>query len=107
MTPKDVISRIKAEMQAGKDTVSQIGVTYQLTIDGEDGGVYRLCCVDSPCVEEGEGRNDCEIKIKSKDLVAIAQGSLNPQTAFLMGKLKVQSGMQHALKLSKLLAKAL
>ena len=46
---------------------------------------------------------DCTIKIDREDLEAILSGELNPMSAFMSGKIKVQGDMSVAMKLQSLL----
>lgn len=46
---------------------------------------------------------DCAITTSSKNFEKLTTGQLNPQAAFLMGKLKSTGDMSHLLKLSGIL----
>lgn len=46
---------------------------------------------------------DCTVSISSKNFEKLTTGQMNPQTAFLMGKLKSKGDMSHLLRLSSLL----
>lgn len=43
---------------------------------------------------------DCTITITSKDLISIARGDLNPQVAFLEGRIQIGGSMERAIGLS-------
>ena len=47
---------------------------------------------------------DCKIIVSSKNFEKLTNGQLNPQTAFLMGKLKAKGDMSHLLRLSQILS---
>jgi len=51
---------------------------------------------------KAEGKPDCTITIKGEDLVAMATGKLNGQTAFMQGKLKIGGNMAFAMKLGQI-----
>eukprot|EP00164_Ancoracysta_twista_P001276 GFYU01001674.1.p2 GENE.GFYU01001674.1~~GFYU01001674.1.p2 ORF type:complete len:164 (-),score=76.46 GFYU01001674.1:140-559(-) len=49
---------------------------------------------------------DCTIDITDDNFVALAEGKLNPQSAFMQGKIKIKGNMMLAQKLDKLLKTA-
>lgn len=50
-----------------------------------------------------EGKPNTTLTISDEDFVELAQGKLNPQTAFMKGKLKVSGNLMLAQKLGPLL----
>lgn len=52
---------------------------------------WTVAIADGACtVERGlHGTADCEVRTKEKTYVGIAEGTVNPQFAFLTGKVKV------------------
>ena len=57
-------------------------------------------------VKEGEhGKADVTITISDSDYVDLVSGKLNPQQAFMGGKLKLKGNMQVAMKLDKVIGK--
>jgi putative sterol carrier protein len=49
---------------------------------------------------------DCTVIVSKDDLVAMTQGELDPTTAFMTGKLKINGDMSVAMSLQPLLARA-
>jgi putative sterol carrier protein len=49
---------------------------------------------------------DCTVIVSKDDLVAMTQGELDPTTAFMTGKLKINGDMSVAMALQPLLARA-
>merc|ERR1719253_1407989 len=56
-------------------------------------------------VTEGAGKADCTLIMADTDFVKLMGGKLNPQSAFMSGKLKIKGNMMLAMKL-KVLMKA-
>lgn len=50
-----------------------------------------------------DGEADCTVRIASDSLMQIMQGEMNPMTAFMSGKIKVEGNMGIAMNLSKVL----
>lgn len=57
---------------------------------------------DSNVVTASDAPADCTIGITAEDLHALLKGELNPMSAFMSGKIKVQGDMSVAMKLQTL-----
>ena len=49
---------------------------------------------------------DCTVIVSKDDLVAMTQGTMDPTTAFMTGKLKINGDMSVAMSLQPILARA-
>ncbi len=58
----------------------------------------------SASIIEGVEHPACKIIVSTQNFEKLTNGQLNPQTAFLMGKLKAKGDMSHLLKLSQILS---
>ncbi|TFI58738.1 SCP2 sterol-binding domain-containing protein [Sphingomonas parva] len=56
-------------------------------------------------VSETDGDADTTIKVSWEDWQALGDGRLDPMTAFMSGKLKVEGDMSNAMQLQGVLAK--
>ncbi len=105
-TPAEFFSKKGEELAANPDALSGINATYQFTLTGEPEGSWMMVLSDDEkSVNEGVAdAADCTITMDSGDFMAMIEGRLNPQMAFMTGKLKVAGEMGLALKLQAILA---
>lgn len=103
-TPKEIFEKdIPANIAANPDKAKAMNATYKFNISGANGGTWRVILGAEPRVEEGDGDAQCTINVGDEDFVNIVGGKLNPQMAFMSGKLKVQGDMGLAMKLGTVL----
>lgn len=70
---------------------------------GEDGCV-RIDGKASPSVVDNENSDaDCTIKVSLENFLQMVDGSLNPQMAFMTGKIRVEGDMSLAMQLGSIL----
>jgi putative sterol carrier protein len=103
---KDVFDRtIPAKFQAKPDLVTKINAIYQFNISGPGGGSWSVdCTAPGGKVSAGAVQNaKCTVAATDQDFLNIVNGKLNPQMAFMSGKLKIQGDMGLALKLQQIL----
>ena len=90
--------------QRAQTALSGGGFTNKVKFDfGEDGKLF----IDGAAgkVTNEDGAADATINVSFADFVALAQGSLDPMSAFMGGKLKVLGDMSVAMKLQALFSK--
>ena len=88
-TPREIIARWAALCQSNPQAWSEPRARYKWRISGDGGGTFLMRCMENPSVLEEDSEADCEIALGVDDFVAIASGDLNPQEAFLAGKVQV------------------
>lgn len=103
---KDVFERhMPDRLRSKPDLVTKINAVYQFNISGAAGGQWAVdCATPGGAVTAGtSAAASCTVACTDADFLSIVNGKLNPQMAFMMGKLKIQGDMGLALKLAQLL----
>ena len=103
---KDVFEQhIPAKLQAKPDVITKINAIYQFNISGPGGGSWTVdCTAPGGKIASGTTANaKCTVAATDQDFLAIVNGKLNPQMAFMSGKLKIQGDMGLAMKLQQIL----
>lgn len=79
--------------------------TIQFNIAGDKGGDFVVKVEDGKC-ETSEGTADgpsATLTTDDETWIGIVSGSVNPMTAFTLGKLKVQGNMGDVMKMQNML----
>lgn len=102
-TPKEFLDKVLPEKF---DAAKAAGLTavVQFKISGDDGGEWYLRIEDQK-LEVNEGTADSAqitLVMKDKDYVALVNGKLSGQKAFMTGKLKFKGDMNLGMKLQRL-----
>ena len=93
MSIQDIAAAIKDRVEAGSfDSVIKFDC-------GDDG----VMVIDNQAVSNDDGDADCTVGVSLEDLQAIVDGELDPTSAFMQGKLKVDGDMGVAMKLGQVL----
>ena len=103
---KDVFeNHLPGRLKSKPEVASKINSTYKFIITGDTGGTWVVDLTKpGGAISAGEGDAKCTITMASNDFVDLMNGKLNPQMAFMSGKLKVAGDMGLALKLGSLLS---
>jgi len=81
---------------------SGLGATVKFDLGGD--GVIFVDAASSPnTVSNDDADADCTIVISMKNIKKLLAGDLNPTTAFMLRKIKVEGDMGIAMKLSSVL----
>jgi putative sterol carrier protein len=107
MSTRELVEALTARLQTkAADQLGQSVGVYQFHLTGEDGGDYTLTvAADGARVEAGTAEHPgVTITMTAQDFKALTDGSLNPMTAFMSGKLSVAGSMGLAMKLSNLIS---
>jgi len=106
VTETQTVEQLFEEME-GKfkaDKAAGMNATFQFNITGDDGGTWHAVISDGQAkMDKGEADSpNVTITSASDDWKKIVSGSMNPQMAFMTGKLKVQGDLGLATKLGTL-----
>ncbi|MDN2567266.1 SCP2 sterol-binding domain-containing protein [Aquibium sp. A9E412] len=83
-----------------RERVADSGFDRSVKFDcGEDGVIV----MDGTTVTTEDAPADCTIALSKDDLEAMMAGDLNPTSAFMQGKLKVDGDMSVAMQLSQVI----
>lgn len=103
---KDVFERhLPERLQRKPDVAAKIDAVYQFNISGPEGGAWIVDCT-APGGKISAGTSPaarCTVSATDKDFLGIISGKLNPQMAFMSGKLKIQGDIGLAMKLQLLI----
>jgi putative sterol carrier protein len=101
-TSEAIFSNLSQFFQA--DATRGMNTVYQFDITGDGGGQWSVEINDGTCkVEKGTHPSPkVTFTMSSPDHVALFNGQLNPQMAFMTGKLKVKGDIGQALKFSQI-----
>lgn len=106
LTPDEIFGqKIPERLKTRADKVAGINSIYQFDLTGEGGGSWVLD-LTQPGGKISKGNSEaakCIVTVASSDFSDIIEGKLNPQMAFMTGKLKVKGDMGLALKLGNIL----
>ncbi|GAB4289421.1 MAG: SCP2 sterol-binding domain-containing protein [Myxococcota bacterium] len=104
MTPREYFEILKGKLSA--ETAAEVNAIFLFDLTGDNGGKWWISLLEGKEPSVGEGENaeaNVTITMDASDFVDMVKGDLNPQMAFMGGKLKVAGSMGLALKLQKVL----
>lgn len=106
MTAKEIFSqKVADKLNENPEKSKSIGGVYEFVVPDAAESTWTIDLTkDQDFVTEGSGGSaDVTITINEGDLADIIAKKLNPQMAFMSGKLKVKGNMGMALKLGNIL----
>jgi putative sterol carrier protein len=103
----DSINEFFSEIAKGVDPekIEDMNATFQWDITGDGGGKWFAEVAGGTIeINAGESTNpDLTITVSASDWLNIVNGKLNPQMAFVVGKVKIDGDMTLAAKLQYLI----
>ncbi len=78
--------------------------TIQLNVTGDDAGVYAFKISDQTCqlIRGGVEKPNLTLTLADKDWIGIAEGKLDPMSAFISGKIKADGDRMLAMRIPNL-----
>jgi len=100
---------MEKKFAAEKDALlKKIKAVFRFELSGGPDGATGVWCIDAKTTgsilrgEDNAVKADCTFKMSDADCFKLLSGKLNPQAAFLQGKLKISGNMGLAMKLQQL-----
>lgn len=106
MTPKEYFEqKVPVNLKERTEKLASINAVYEFKVGGPTGGTWSLdLTVPGGKVSEGStGKANCTVTMEDENFIKMVEGQLNPQMAFMTGKIKVAGNMGLALKLTSIL----
>jgi 3-hydroxyacyl-CoA dehydrogenase/3a,7a,12a-trihydroxy-5b-cholest-24-enoyl-CoA hydratase len=100
-----IFDRIKANVEANPGLVETVGAVFQFDITGGENRSWSVDLKTAPGSVKNAtaAKADCTITIADEDFLAMNKGALDPQQAFMQGRLQIGGNMMLAQKLGELL----
>lgn len=105
MPPEQLFADLRRRIDDRPQLVDEVGAIYQFDVTGPEGGSWTVDLRNEPGgVRPGPTEDaDCVITVSQKDLEGILGGTVDPQMAFMMGRVKVAGNFMLATRLRALL----
>ena len=97
-------THLPERLKSKPNLAENVNATYKFDINGDGGGVWCLDLTKAGGeIRPGDGEAQCILTIKAADFIDMINGRLNPQAAFMTGKLRIAGDVGLALKLGSIL----
>ena len=102
MTPEHIFARMTTGLD--QNAAKGLNATIQFNLSGDGGGAWYLSVKDGAVtVHQGSVSSpNMTMAMTAQDYVDMNSGKLNPQVAFMSGKLKISGDMGLAMKMQTL-----
>ncbi len=100
-----VIPFMFSKSATAKEKLAGINAVFQFVIEGEGGGNWALKITDGSLsvTPEKEENPNCTVTMKIEDWQAMNRGEIEPQVAFMSGKIRFAGDMSLAMRLGAIL----
>ena len=82
------------------ERLADSGFDRSVKIDLRDG---RAILINGSTVTTGDGDAECTISMSAEDFEALISGELDPSSAYMSGKMRIEGDMMAAMALSQVL----
>lgn len=100
MKPQEIFDAWLRCYQADCEVSGTVDGTFVFNLSGKDGGAWTVDFRSGMEIRQGLGKGDCEVAVSAEDFVAISTGKMNPQAAFLMGRVGLSGDASKLIGLS-------
>jgi putative sterol carrier protein len=99
MTTEELFASLPERFRS--ERAGDLRAGYAFELEGEGGGAWTVRVADGAlAVEQGSAPDvDVTVRAKAADWMAIVEGRMDPQLAYLTKKLRVSGNLQLALRL--------
>ncbi|MCB0221097.1 MAG: SCP2 sterol-binding domain-containing protein [Chrysiogenetes bacterium] len=102
--PREIFEkRIQNGIAADPERAARVDAVFKFVITGEGGGVWMVNLRDAPGVTEGDEDAGCVIMMSTADFLDMNNGKLDPQAAFMSGRMNITGDWSLAFKLGEIL----
>src|SRR5262245_56751433 len=103
-TVKEIFDGIQGNIDKDPAKATTVGAIYQFDVTGDGGGTWVVDLKEAVKVSDGPSpKAECTITVGAQDFLDINNSKMNPQVAFMSGKLKIKGDMSKAMKLQQVL----
>lgn len=103
-SPKEIFEQlIKPRVEGNPEESKQVDAKYKFVITGDNGGTWIVDLQENVGVRESDEEAPCTITMEGSDFLAINNGELDAQAAFMSGKMQITGDMSLAFKLGQVL----
>jgi len=105
MQPAEIFEQMTQRVADKPGMVDEVDAIFQFDITGDEGGSWVVDLKNAPgSVVSGTNEEaDCVITVGQDDFASIMSGEMDPQMAFMMGRIKVAGNFMLATKLRVLM----
>lgn len=107
MAVSETFEQLTKKMNENPTHIEGLSIVYQFNLSGDEEGTHQMKLADNVVEYNTDEKYDADITLEmsDKNFIKLADGDLNPTTAYMTGKLKVRGDLSLALKLNTLLKK--
>lgn len=102
--PREIFEQIiQNGIAADPERAARVDALFKFVITGEGGGVWMVDLQKDLGVREADEEAGCTIMISARDFLDMNNGKLDPQAAFMSGRMNVTGDWSLAFKLGEVL----
>lgn len=102
--PREIFEQIiQNGIAADPERAARVDALFKFVITGEGGGVWMVDLQNDLGVREADEEAGCTIMISTQDFLDMNNGKLDPQAAFMSGRMNVTGDWSLAFKLGEVL----